>query len=50
MFSLFVDHLETSEAKALLEVHFSPVYCIFFDQFTLTESTLKQKSSHLLNI
>jgi hypothetical protein len=48
--SPLLDHLETSEAKSLLESHFSSVFHIFFDAFSLTESTLKQKSKNIYNI
>ena len=42
--NFFTDHVDTSEAKTILEAYFSPVFQIFYDSFTLTESTLKQKS------
>lgn len=40
----YTDHVDTSEAKSILEAYFSPVFQIFYDSFALTESTLKQKS------
>lgn len=46
-----LDHAEPNEAKSLLETYYSPVFHIFYDSFTTTESTLKQKSmftKHLL--
>ena len=45
---IYLDHVESSEAKALLETFYSPVFQIFYDTFTSTESTLKQKSKILL--
>ena len=42
---LFIlDNVETNEAKTLLETYYSSVFQIFYDSFTSTESTLKQKS------
>jgi hypothetical protein len=40
--------VESSEAKALLETFYSPVFQIFYDTFTSTEATLKQKSKNFL--
>ena len=39
-----LEHAEPNEAKSLLETYYSPVFHIFYDSFTTTESTLKQKS------
>ena len=38
--------MEPSEAKALLETFYSPVFQIFYDSFSSTEATLKQKSTY----
>jgi hypothetical protein len=44
---LLLDHAEPNEAKSLLEYYYSPVFHIFYDSFTTTESTLKQKSKFI---
>ncbi|XP_046445727.1 ral GTPase-activating protein subunit alpha-1-like isoform X1 [Daphnia pulex] len=41
---IVLDHAEPNDAKSLLETYYSPVFHIFYDSFTTTESTLKQKS------
>lgn len=42
--AFFAENVDSLEAKCLLESYYSPVFHIFHDTFTATESTLKQKS------
>lgn len=42
---LTLDNVEINEAKSILEAYYSSVFQIFYDSFTITESTLKQKST-----
>ena len=37
------DHYDTAEAKKFFEESYSHIYYIFFDNFVVTESDLKQR-------
>lgn len=39
------ENIDTEEAKAFLEINYSHVYFIFYDNFVIAETNLRQKGN-----
>ncbi|XP_075723162.1 ral GTPase-activating protein subunit alpha-1 isoform X3 [Rhipicephalus microplus] len=40
---VYLDNVETAEAKTFFEINYSHIYCVFHDVFTSLEGTLRQR-------
>ncbi|KAH8027581.1 hypothetical protein HPB51_007131 [Rhipicephalus microplus] len=40
---VYLDNVETAEAKTFFEINYSHIYCVFHDVFTSLEATLRQR-------